>query len=157
MSTALPFEAAGRPNDGFTALPAGVYTVQVVNFENKLTKDQSGSYAQVEFAVAQGEHEGAKIWARHTTRNANAQAVQIGRRQLEELAYAALGQGQVLRDLAQLTAKVLQVEVVIRDDPSYGKQNDVKRYYPVDNQLPAGNSVPPAGQSNAAPQRPWEQ
>ena len=157
MSTALPFEATGRENNDFGALPAGQYTATVVEFENKLTKDGSGSYAQIKFKIDSGENAGRFIWSRHTTANANATAVQIGRRQIEELAYAALGEGRVLRDLAQLAAKTVVLELVVKNNPTYGPSNEVKRFYPVDNGLPAGQAAPPAAQASAAPQRPWEQ
>jgi hypothetical protein len=159
MSTALPFEEpiAGRVNNGFDPLPAGTYPVVIEAFENKLTKDGSGSYAEIKFQVTGGEYNGRTVFSRMTTRNAKQQAVQIGRRQLEELAYATLGDGAVLRDLGQLAAKSLQIEVVVRPDTGYGPQNDVKRFYPTDNQLPS-STAPATGQAAASTNaRPWDQ
>lgn len=154
MSTALPFEIAGQEDNGMEVLPAGSYRAMVAAVEVKQTKNRDGTYAQIEFQVTDGKNDGRKVWGRYTLQNKNQQAAKIGERQLGDLAYAC--GVQVLTDLAQLLNKSCTIELVVRDDPQYGKQNDVKKARP----LHAGGaeaSAPATTSQQAAPSAPWEQ
>jgi len=155
MSTQLPQSYEGAPDPGpqYSVIPAGVYRADITNFTNKRTKAGDGSYAEIELTLAEGERAGSKVWARHTTQNPNQTAVAIGARQIKDLANAALGEGQILSDLAQLTAKSVTVELTVSEGRgNYGPSNEVKRYYPANAQAGGAPALPAGGAaSNDAP------
>ncbi len=155
----LPFETPSAPDDSMEVLPAGRYTVMVESFQMKTTKARDGSYAEITFVVTDARNAGRKLWGRYTTANPNQQAVSIGKRQLGELSYAC-GNTQPLTNLNQILGKSCQIEVVIREDPQYGKQNDIKRAYPLDgaqNRAPQSQSLPQGQTGAQSGSAPWDQ
>lgn len=162
MTTALPFEVEAKPDDQFDVLPSGTYGVVVSAFEIKSTKNRDGSYAQIEFQITDQQYAGRKVWGRYTLQNPNAQAVQIGRRQLGELAHACGIQGAI-RDLSQLAGRSCKLELVVRNSEQYGAQNDVKKALPSHGQASSATppdtapATSPTVSQQAAPAAPWEQ
>lgn len=157
MTTALPFEVEAKPDDQFDVLPAGTYGAMVSAFEIKATKNRDGSYAEIEFQITDQQYAGRKIWGRYTLQNPNSQAVQIGKRQLGELAHACGVEGS-LRDLSQLGGRSCKIELVVRKSEQYGPQNDVKKAMPLHAQASSA-AAPASAPATTAPasSAPWEQ
>ena len=89
-----------------------------INYETEKQAKSGGRYLQVAFKVTSGEAEGGTVWAQLTTSNKNAQAVEIGARQIGELLWACgLKKGA---DSQQLVGKKLQVRVVGEESERYG-------------------------------------
>jgi hypothetical protein len=149
MSTQLPQSYEGAPNDQFDVIPAGIYRADITNYALKRTKAGDGQYAEIELTLSDDKR---KIWARHMTQHPNPTAQRIGDRQISDLANAALGSGSKLQDLAQLAAKAVMVEIVVKPgEGQYGPSNEVKRYHPVDQGQAAQQLPASSGSSNDAP------
>lgn len=152
MSTQLPQSYEGAPNDQFDVIPAGIYRADITNYTLKTTRAGDGQYAEIELTLSGGEVDGRKIWSRHMVVHPNPTAKRIGDRQISDLANAALGSGAKMTDLAQLAAKAVMVEVVVKPgDDQYGPSNEVKRYHPVDQGQAAQQLPASSGSSNDAP------
>jgi hypothetical protein len=152
MSTQLPQSYEGAPNDQFDVIPAGIYRADITNYTLKRTRAGDGLYAEIELSLSGGEADGRKVWARHMVQHPNPTAQRIGDRQISDLANAALGSGSKLQDLAQLAAKAVMVEIVVKPgEGQYGPSNEVKRYHPVDQGQAAQQLPASSGSSNDAP------
>lgn len=69
--------------DSFEALPTGNYLVKCEEAEVKTTKAGNGSYINLTLKILNGEAEGRKVFATFNVENPNAEAVEIGRKQLK--------------------------------------------------------------------------
>lgn len=152
-----PIQAA--PDEGnMDVLPAGDYRVVATNSQVKETKSRTGRYVEMEFTLQDAPYSGRKVWGRYTIQNQNDQAVQIGRRQLGALADACGLEG-MLTNPSQLIGRSCIVSLAVKDDPQYGKSNEVKRTKSV-----GGAQQAPTTSQQAAPtpspssgSAPWEQ
>lgn len=115
-----------EPNTAPEALPAGDYVAQVVGSEMKPTASGSGEYLKLEIEILTPGFSGRRVFDQLNIRNQSAEAERIGRAQLSALCRAV----GVLRisDSQQLHGKPFVVNLVIKEDPQYGKQNKVKGY-----------------------------
>lgn len=148
----LSFDASTvAPQATPTPIPAGTYTVAVVDSDVKPTKS-GGLQAVFTLQVADGEFTGRKVFARLNVRNPSPQAEQIGQAQLSALLHAC---GVIqMQDTAQLHGKVLRARVVIRKDETgqYGDQNEVKGFEALAGGMPAfgAQQAAPAAQTKPA-------
>lgn len=142
-------------NNNMDVLPAGRYTVMITGTKVKTTKSRNGRYAEIEFTVQGKPHEGRKVWGRFTFENPNAQAVNIGKRQMGEIADAC-GMTEDLFNPQQLQGKRCIIEVVVKDDPQYGKGNEFKKALPITGapSLTVSQQAAPTPPSSGDP---WEQ
>lgn len=146
----LNFNAANvAPQQSFTPVPAGVYTVMVTDSEVKPTKNMTGQMAVFTLQVVDGEHRGRKLFARINVQNQNPQAEQIGQSQLSSLCHAA-GVLQLM-DTAQLHNKVVRAKVKVRRDETgrYEDQNEVTAFEAAGG--PGAPTTAAAGPSSPAP------
>lgn len=97
----------------FQPLPAGTYTLKANSVDLRASKmNPDSSYLKVEYEVTAGEHTGKRVFQNFTWQNSNAQAVEIGHRDLTRHLMATVGQPAV-DDLnrtcnIEFTAKVTQ-------------------------------------------------
>lgn len=145
----------------FSAMPAGDYPMQAIEFEVKQTKDKMGDYISAQFEVVGGNYNGRKVFENYNVKNASAKAVQIALSNLKSLVVACGGTGQERLTLSLLngfrgtefTAK-LGIE---KDDR--GEKNRIKAYKPagiaVTHQSPA-KAATQAAPAASKTQRPWE-
>lgn len=151
----LNFNAAAiAPQQSFTPIPAGVYTVAVVDSEVKLTKSGTGQMAVFTLQVVDGEHRGRKVFARINVANANPEAERIGQSQLSALCHAA-GVLQ-LQDTVQLHGKTVRAKVKIRKDDQYGDSNEVTAYEALAGAPAVPGPVIAAAAAPAAAIPPWK-
>lgn len=138
------------PQQAFDCIPAGEYPVVIVASETKATKDGKGKYLALELQVTAGEFQNRKLFDRLNLWNANEKAVQIARASLSSICRAV----NVLtpKDSSELHAKRLVAKVVVKDDPEFGKRNEIKAYKPVGATVPASA---PVASAPAAVGNPW--
>lgn len=149
----LNFNVADVPQQtsGNEPKPAGMYVMQVVNSDMRMTKSGSGQYLWLEFEILDGPARG-KHWDRLNIINDNAKAVEIANRQLSAICHA-LGFA-ALDDSEKLHFKPLRVQLKVREGKDGSLQNEAK-YLP----LEGGATVAPAAPAPAAPvaqAKPWE-
>lgn len=143
------FDAAGGGDDlaafdaatGETHVPAGWYACTVARGELTATKAEKTAY-RLAFDVAEGPHTGFRLW-RYFTFDTPAAAnwaklalAPLGLRTSADLKKPFPGPGRVV------TVRLL---VTVRDDPQYGKRNDVERFDVTDDRAapPNPNAVDP--------------
>ena len=119
-----------EPREDFTGelLPAGTYTVEILDAEVKATKAGTGQILKIDHQVIDpAQYAKRRVWKSINVANANVQAEQIGRSELSGLCRAA---GiAVLDETDQLIGKVVKVKVAIRKGKDgYADQNEVKAY-----------------------------
>lgn len=150
----LDFNAEEVEPADFTPLPEGKYPVVVSASEMKPTKENTGSYLELELTVIEGAYNGRKVWARLNLENQSATAVKIARQQLSAICRAV---GVLtINDSSQLHNRPLLIHVVCKPrSDGNGITNEVKSYEP----LPANPAVsaptpvaPPASAPSAPPQ-----
>lgn len=164
-------KAAEENTGGFEAIPEGNYRVMLTNAEVKTTK-AGGHYVNAKLELTgNDQYDGRVLFVKFNVDNSNPTAVSIGLGQLKELA-AATGKLAWYEDLKtasdwdEAESKLnsmfdalgniaVEVKVIVKDDPKYGAQNDVKRFKAI-----AGTTVPPVATKTAAAPKgkkaPWE-
>lgn len=145
---------------GYDPLPAGNYTVMIVNSDLKENNAKTGQYLEIEYSVQGGEHEGAKLFDRLNIQNQNEVAQKIGWAKLGEIC-KAVGLGQI-SDSNELHNKRLVAVVEVQPGKPYTKdgetrqgnpQNNIKKYLPYGAAEPA-KAVAQASSSGSTP--PWK-
>lgn len=124
----MDFNANEVPEDtnSFDPLPAGDYTMQVIESEIKDTKSGTGQQLVLTLEVIEGAFSNRRVWDRLNIRNQNADAQRIAQRSLADLCLAVGIQS--LRNSEDLHFKPFLGKVKIREDKTgqYGPQNTVR-------------------------------
>lgn len=113
-STALTFDASTiAPQTTNEIIPPGWYIAEISDAEVKATKGRAaGKAAAFEFTILSPEAKGRKVFANINVQNANAQAQEIGQRELSAICHAV---GIInVSDLQAFIGKQLQVKVKTR-------------------------------------------
>jgi hypothetical protein len=97
------FDATSVLSDDFPPLPAGVYAVQMVDSDLRVTKDGNGKYLRAVLEVIGGEYTGRKFFDNINLENPSTTAVEIGHRRFSQICHA-INTMQV-RDTTQLHDK----------------------------------------------------
>jgi hypothetical protein len=140
----LNFNAAQvEPMAELEAVPAGKYTAVIVDSEIKPTKAGNGSYLELTFEVAEGEHKGRKLWARLNLDNPNPTAVKIARAELSSLC-RSVGVMEP-KDSCELHGIPLVVTVKQKADPDGEVRNEIKGYSKRETVNPAKPAQAPSG------------
>ena len=138
----------------YSPIPAGEYSVHVVNSDMKPTKNGSGNYLELEMEVLDGDQAGRKLFDRLNLDNPNAQAMEIAQRTLNAICVAT---GKMsISDSTELH-NIPMVAVVKVDPPrgEYGASNSIRTYKPAGGaSAPAAQATGNAANSNATP--PWK-
>lgn len=113
---------------GFEAMPAGDYPAVAIDSEIKDTNKGDGKYLQVTYEIIEGPMKNRRVWGRFTLINPNSDAEKIGHSQLKSFASAA-GKPNA-RDSEELHNIPVTLNIVVKDSPQYGKQNDIKSFKP---------------------------
>jgi hypothetical protein len=144
----MDFNPSEVPEDDrtFEPLPAGDYTMQVIESELKDTKSGSGQQLVLTLEVIEGPFSNRRVWDRLNIRNQNADAQRIAQRALADLCLA-VGISS-LRNSEELHFKPFIGAVKIREDKTgqYGPQNTVR--YKV-----RGGGAPRAASAGTAPKQ----
>jgi hypothetical protein len=123
----MDFNPQDVPEDdrSFDPLPAGDYTMQIIDSEIKPTKT-GGDQLVLTIEVIEGPFSNRRVWDRLNIRNQNADAQRIAQRSLADLCLA-VGVTS-LRNSEDLHFKPFLGKVAIRQDKTgqYGPQNTVR-------------------------------
>lgn len=137
------FDAASVPAPNYDPLPAGWYAVEIAAAAVKDNKAKTGKYLKLEMVVLDAPHEGRRIFTQINLSNPNAQAVEIGQRELAALAMAC--GVPALRDSAELLQKQIGVKLKIKTGEGRDPENDVCGYRAI------GTAAAPTAKPAAAP------
>lgn len=124
----MDFNPAEVPEDdrSFEPLPAGDYTMQVIESEIKATKAGTGQQLVLTLEVMEGPLSNRRVWDRLNIQNQNPDAQRIAQRALADLCLA-VGVAS-LRNSDELHFKPFTAKVAIRQDKTgkYGPSNSVR-------------------------------
>ena len=144
-----------QSESNFDTLPAGWYDVNITGAELKATKDGTGSYINVKYAVTGPTHQGRVVFGMLNLKNKNPKAEEIGRQQLGEL-MRACGLARVT-DSDQLIGGRCSIKLAIRAaDGQYEAQNEVKGWKSITGSAAPTFSAPaPTQSAPASAVPPW--
>lgn len=150
----LNFNAAEvDPSSSFDPVPAGVYTAEITESEEKMNKAGTGTYLQLTFRITEGDHTGRMIWDRLNLKNDNQDAVAIARANLSAICRAVNELN--LEDSSQLHGKPMKIKVKVRPaTEQWDASNEISAYMPLGNQPVSAPSTAKQEQAAAA-SRPW--
>lgn len=133
-------------------LPGGMYVAHVIESDVVAAKTGSGQLLNLTWEIVDGPCAKRRVWDRINIQNANAQAQEIGQRQLKRLC-TAVGHAGVLTDSEQLHFKPHRIRVAVETDSSgqYPPKNVVKAYEAMNRQPPGGFA---GASSPSTPQQP---
>jgi hypothetical protein len=159
---AFPQTAEVDPSEArnFELVPPGWYAAQMVNSEQKATRNGAGEYLNLEFDLIDAPYTNRKVWLMLNLWHSNNDTVRIANQQRLELLMA------MNKSHAQTTEELYGIPVMlkigIREDKSgtYEPQNTIKGFKPYGGAMPARA----AGFAGAAPRpaapavtrKPWE-
>jgi hypothetical protein len=83
-----PFDPSQYEGSGFDLLPIGVYPAQIIEAEIKVPQSNDGQGVKLVWQIIEGDYEKRQVWQNITYQHSNAQAQEIGRRQLKDLCIA---------------------------------------------------------------------
>jgi hypothetical protein len=119
------------PNDlytGFEALPAGEYTVQIIDSDVCDTKDGEGKYIKMVFEViGHQQYNGRTLFENFNVVNKSVDAVRIARQKLNTIAVLTGIKGTP-KDTAKFHGKVLNVLVGVKKGQNGDDQNIIKKF-----------------------------
>lgn len=153
-----------QPEESFDIVPAGEYTTIIEASDYTPNKQGTGMILKLTYQIIDGEFKGRKIFENLNLQNENAQAAQISQRALNSICLAV--GVQHVQDSAQLHGIPLILDVSVKEDATYGKQNRIKKHIPVSGQASApatSGFVQTQPQQQTAPQtqgakkaQPWQ-
>lgn len=144
-----------KPQEAFEPLPAGWYNGQIVASELKPTKNNDGTYLQMEIQVLDGACAGRKVFDRVNLANPNPVAAEIGQRRLSAYCYAT--GVLMLQDSQQLHGIPFKLRVSVRTDSTgqYDPSNDVKAVKHISEAVPGAAAAPSFAPPAAASAPSW--
>lgn len=138
--------------NSYEPLPEGWYPALIQSAELKPTKDGTGQYISIKYGLSGSAR---TVYGNINIRNQSQKAEEIGRQQLGDI-MRAIGLSRVT-DSDELIGGNLMIKLVIKDDPQYGRKNEVKGYKAMEGASAPKPMVPkaaaPASAGKAAP--PW--
>lgn len=131
-------------------IPAGDYTVQIINSEMKPTKAGTGAYLWMELEILDGPYARQHLFDRLNLQNTNPQAQEIAQRALSAICHA-IGKLQV-SDSDQLHFQPLRAKVKVKPaDGQYAASNEIGGYSPLNGARPAASAPATAAARPSAP------
>jgi hypothetical protein len=124
----LNFKPSEVPEDeGFTIIPAGTYSAQIIQSEMKDTKQGNGKFLELRIQLLDAPYTGRLVFERLNLVNTNETAVKIAQRTLADICEAC--DIVELEDSEELHGIELMVKLVV--EPAKGdwpESNKVKKY-----------------------------
>lgn len=141
-----------EPSSGYTPLPAGEYTLEIVESEYKATQGGTGMILSCKAQIAEGEYEGRPYYLNYNLENDNELAQEIGQRDFAGLRRAT---GVLAPDDSdELHFKKFRVKIGVQEKKikvngvkkgTGEMENTVKQYLFDDDAPPAANNNRPVG------------
>ena len=141
------YNTDAEPSSGYTPMPAGEYTLEIVESEYKATSKGTGMILSCKAQVVGGEHDGRPFYINYNLENQNETAQEIGQRDFAGLRRAT---GVLApEDSEELHFKQFGVKIGVKARKDTGElENVIKEYLFGD---AANDNAPPARQAAAAP------
>lgn len=141
-NTGLSFDATNvQPASVSDPIPAGWYPCEITDCEVIPTKGPGkGTRVKFEYTVLSGDYKGRKFFGSINNKNANAQAQEIGQKELSAICHAT---GViVVSDTAQFVGKMISVKVKVKAaDGEYDASNEPRAWKPMEG-APAAGFIP---------------
>lgn len=118
------------PTSDFDPVPAGDYTVMIIDSNLKPTKDARGQYLELTLQILDGEFAGRLLWDRLNLVNASPKAVEIAQRQLSAICHA-VGVMNVTDSVQLHNIPMVARVTYVPAEGQYQAKNEVKGYKPV--------------------------
>ena len=147
------FDATGiDPAVAYEVLPAGKYPAQIVESEMRVTRNGMGQFLWLMLDIAEGPHQGRKIFDQLNLVNPNPTTVEIAQRTLSAICHAT-GKLQV-NDSEELHLIPMMIQVAVKPPKDgYGEKNTI-RYLVPDGAAQPVASKPPVASTQPTPPRP---
>ncbi len=126
-----------QPEESFEIVPAGEYLAVIEDSDYTPNKQGTGMILKLTYQIIDGEFKGRKIFENLNLQHENQQAAQIAQRALNSICLAV--GVQHVQDSAQLHNIPMLLDVSVKEDTTYGKQNRIKKHLPA-----GGNQSAPA-------------
>ena len=142
----------GAVSDDREALPIGDQLAQIFESELNDNKAGTGKIAKFGWEIVSGPLQGRKLWTQENVSHSNAQAQEIGQRNLKRICEAA-GVGPI-RNTEELHFKPMTITIGIeKGDGQYADKNNIKGYkfYGPPGSAPARNETPMTGAQDSRP------
>jgi hypothetical protein len=148
------FDPSQCEGSTFDLLPIGIYSAQIIDAEVTVPQSNDGQGVKLVWSIiTEGEHEKRQVWQHITFAHSNAQAQDIGRRQLKDLCEACgITTGISNPDPFKFIPCKIRVGVKKDKDGIYDDKNVVTRVWPASYQPPS-----PSGFRPPKPQAAWAQ
>lgn len=132
-----------QPMSDREPIPAGVYLAAITASKVKQTKKGDGEILSLEWTILEGECEKRKVFSNINLQNPNAQAVEIGMRELRTVK-EVLGQlnAGLSEELHNIPAWI-KVKIVPAKD-GFPEKNEIAKYAPVEEQAATTAPTKPA-------------
>lgn len=139
----------------YDPIPAGEYTLQAVEAEEKPTANGTGSYIKVKFEVAKGQFSGRLLWFNFNIHNASEKAQRIGRQQL--VAWATACGKPDADDTDKLVGKPFLADVnIVKGTGGYADSNGIKAFLFAESSAPAKRKEAPVAAPAQTSGNPWD-
>jgi hypothetical protein len=140
-----------EPSSGYTPMPAGEYTLEIVESEYKATSKGTGMILSCKAQVVGGEYDGRPFYINYNLENQNETAQEIGQRDFAGLRRAT---GVLApEDSEELHFKQFSVKIGVKARKDTGEmENNIKEYLFDRDDSAANDNAPPARQQ-AAPSK----
>jgi hypothetical protein len=126
----------------FSPLSEGIYGAKITSSEIKDTKAGDGSYISLQITLLGGKGvKGRKVFQMHMIKHPKPMVVNIGLRNLKDLAKSIGLEYDNITDTTDFHDKVVGVELGIESSEQYGDKNVVKRYLEFDESLLSDTST----------------
>ncbi|MEI7601184.1 MAG: DUF669 domain-containing protein [Aestuariivirga sp.] len=145
------FDASGiEPTTGYDVLPAGKYTVQIVESEMRVTSNGMGQFLWLMMDILEGSYKGRKVFDQLNLVNQNPTTVEIAQRALSAICHAT-GRMQVT-DSEELHLIPMTIQVTVKPPKNgYGERNAIRYLVPAQGAAPARAAAPqPVADPSAA-------
>ena len=153
------FEDATRPSMDRELIPVGDYFAKIIDSDLKTNKAGTGQYIEFVWDINGPSHRGRRVWQRVNIHNANAEAADIGKRELNSICKAC-GKAQIM-DTSELHGVECKVKIKIRKgNNGYSDSNEIAYVNPAKQsnkadilrqaQAPQGYEAPASGEMNTS-------
>jgi len=146
----LTYQKTEEEETSFDVLPAGQYIAVISDSDYKPNKKATGMLLSLTYTVIDGEQKGRKVFEHLSVEHENEKAAEIARRSLNAI-MLAVGLSSI-KDSNQLHDRPLKIDVQVKDDATYGKQNKIVKHTGMEGVVDAPKAAAPAGKKK----QPWE-
>ena len=126
----------------FEPVPAGEYPVIIEDSDYIDNKNGTGKILKLTYNVIDGPLKGRKLFENLNLENASSTAEQIARKALNSIC-VAVGVAHI-QDSIQLHGIPFKIDVRVKDDPTYGIQNQIRKHIAL-----SGGAAAPSTQASA--------